>query len=89
MPGEPHISYLFREGLMYWRFQVGRDKVPKDQVPDLPLLSATTWANRQDLHLTVPDSRNTVTCPATKLHDVARVETPACDGQLVFGEPVE
>ena len=30
-----------------WCFQVCRDEVPKDQVPDLPYLNATAWASHE------------------------------------------
>ena len=59
---------------MYWCFQVGRDEVCKDQVPDLPYLNATTWASHEFLHNpTAHNSPGTMTCPAVKLQDVARV----------------
>ena len=53
-----------------WCFQVCRDEVHKDQVPDLPYLNATTWASHEFLHNPTahdPPSTGTMTCPAVKL----------------------
>ena len=55
-----------------WCFQVCRDEVHKDRVPDLPYLNATTWASHEFLHNpTAHDPPGTMTCPAVKLQDVA------------------
>ena len=61
-----------------------RDEVRKDQVPDLPYLNATTWASHEFLHNpTAHDPPSTMTCPAVKLQDVARIGAPESDGQCL------
>ena len=71
----------------YRCFQVGRDEVHKDQVPDLPYLNATTWASHESLRIihypTAPNPPSTMTCPAVELQDVARVGAPESDGQCL------
>ena len=60
----------------------------KDQVPDVPYLNATTWASHEFLHTpTAHDPPSTMTCPAVKLQDVARVGAPESDGQCLENPP--
>ena len=61
----------------------GRGAVHKDQVPDLPYyLNDTTWASHEFLHNPTahdPPLASTMTCPAVKLQDVARIGAPESD----------
>ena len=84
MPSIASVLLVFQGD---WCFQVCRDEVHKDQVPlaDLPYLNATTcqWASHKFLHNpTAHDPPSTMTCPAVKLQDVARIGAPESDGQL-------